>query len=104
MAGPKIPDCRSSAESGVSGIDHHIHKRFVGEDCCLLANLEVDLLASIVLPECLADHFGERLKGQGAEDRIFDVHAEISLQELRRVMSDVLKKTISKLRVRKYEI
>ena len=44
----------------------------------LRRDLEVDLTTSVVLAEALAHHLGERLQGQGPEDRVFHRDAELS--------------------------
>jgi hypothetical protein len=49
----------------------HLQKHWILERNRYLIDLEIDLLASVVLSESFADHLGEGVKRQGAEDRVF---------------------------------
>ena len=68
----------------------HLQKHWILERNRHLADLEIDLLASVVPSEGFADHLGKGLQGQGAEDRVLQVHTELSLQEIRLVVGYIL--------------
>ena len=62
---------------GAEGVLHHVQQGSTLKRSSLLRHLEVDLPASVVFAEGLAHHLGERLQGQGPEDRVLHRDAEL---------------------------